>query len=80
MRKAALLDILFPLKYSCMEHHSSKLDTGKTGRCFGSFVRRVEQSSKGGQFTQPTKVWTKQDEWSYDLRLSVLGNLSEKIC
>lgn len=30
MRGAALLDILFPLKFSCMEHHSSNPDTGKT--------------------------------------------------
>ena len=30
MRGEALLDILFPLKFSCMAHHSSNLDSGKT--------------------------------------------------
>lgn len=49
MRKAALLDRLFPLKFSCMEHHSFNLDTGKTARCFESFVCVVD---KGGTVEQ----------------------------
>lgn len=43
MRKAAQSDILFPLKFSCMGYHSSNLDTGKTARCFESFVSVVDE-------------------------------------